>query len=390
MNYDFDTVIPRRGTDSLKWDVPERDLPMWVADMDFAVAPEIAEALSRRIKEGVFGYSIITEEWYDAYIGWWRDRHDFLIEKEWLVFCTGVIPAISSAVRKLTTPNEKVLIQTPVYNTFYNCIRNNGRRVLECPLHYENQTYTMDFGALETALSDPETTLMLLCNPQNPAGVIWDRETLEKVGDLCRKYGVTVLSDEIHCDLTEPGKSYVPFASVSETCRDISITLITPTKAFNLAGLKTAAVFASDSVLRHKMWRALNTDEVAEPNSFALPAAVAAFTEGAPWLDALRSYVWENKRWVRDFLSEQTPELTVACSDATYLMWVDGRALPNNGKGLSSFLRNETGLYVMRGEAYGPGGEGFFRMNVACPRSLLMDGMDRLSRGVSKYKAFYG
>lgn len=389
MSYDFDTVRDRRGTDSLKWDVPERDLPMWVADMDFPAAPEIAEAMESKLKEGIFGYNIIPDAWYDAYIGWWKERHGLTIEKEWLVFCTGVIPALSSAVRKLTTPNERVVLLTPVYNTFYNSIVNNGRKPLECPLRYEDHKYSIDFSALEEALSDPQATMMFLCNPQNPQGKIWDKETLEKIGELCKKHHVIVIADEIHCDLTEPGKSYVPFASVSDTCRDISITCIAPTKAFNLAGLQTAAVFASNPVLRHKIWRALNTDEVAEANSFAATVAIAAFTKGGPWLDELRTYVFENKKWVSEFLGEEIPELIPIESDATYLLWIDAHALPNEGKGFAEFLRNETGLYIMDGKPYGLGGNGFLRMNVACPRALVMEGMERLRTGAEKYKAFY-
>ncbi len=387
MSYDFDTVRDRRGTDSLKWDVPERDLPMWVADMDFPAAPEIQEAMEEKLREGIFGYNIIPDAWYDAYIGWWKERHGLTIEKEWLIFCTGVIPALSSAVRKLTTPNERVVLLTPVYNTFYNSIVNNGRKPLECPLRYKDHQYSIDFTALEEALSNPQATMMFLCNPQNPEGKIWDRETLEKIGTLCKKHHVIVIADEIHCDLTEPGKSYIPFASVSETCRDISITCIAPTKAFNLAGIQTAAVFASNPVLRHKIWRALNTDEVAEANSFAATAAIAAFTKGGPWLDELRAYVFENKKCVSEFLGREIPELFPVNSDATYLLWIDAHALPNEGKGFAKFLRNETGLFIMDGGLYGLGGEGFLRMNVACPRSLVMEGLERLRAGAEKYKA---
>ena len=285
MTYDFDTVISRKNTSSLKWNVKENELPMWVADMDFQTAPEIIRALKARTEHGIFGYSEVEDDWYKAYISWWSRRHGLKIEKDWLVFCTGVIPAISSSVRKLTTPNENVVIQTPVYNIFFNSIINNGCRPLENALIYENGEYRMDFEDLEMKLSDPQTTLMLLCNPQNPTGKIWDFKTLKTVGDLCAKYNVTVISDEIHCDLVAPGKEYIPFASVSENCKNNSITCIAPTKAFNIAGLNTAAVCIPNKELRHKIWRALNTDEVAEPNAFAVGAAVAAFTEGEAWLN---------------------------------------------------------------------------------------------------------
>ena len=296
MIYDFDLKTDRIGTNSLKWNVPDGELPMWVADMDFLTAPEVREAVLQRAEHGIFGYTIIPEEWYAAYIHWWEKRHQFKLEKDWLIFATGVVPAISSAVRKLTTAGENVLIQTPVYNIFFNSIVNNGRNVVEAPLIYDGRNYAIDWTELERKLADPQTTLMILCNPHNPVGKIWDRETLTKIGEFCSRHHVTVISDEIHCDVTAPARSYIPFASVSETCRKISVTCIAPTKAFNLAGIQTAAVVVPDENLRHKMWRALNTDEVAEPNAFAVDAAVAAFTKGGPWLDALREYIAGNKQ----------------------------------------------------------------------------------------------
>ena len=305
MKYNFDQVINRRNTNSLKWDVKENELPMWVADMDFETAPEIQEAIQKRAAHGIFGYSILPDEWYEAYIGWWERRHHVTFEKDWLIFTTGVVPAISSIVRKLTTPAEKVVIQTPVYNIFYNSILNNGRVVLESPLQYDGKEYHMDLADLEKKLSDPQTGLMILCNPQNPTGKIWDRETLAKVGELCAKYHVVVVSDEIHCDLTDPQKEYIPFASVSEICAQNSITCIAPTKAFNIAGMQTAAVVVPNDTLRHKVWRGLNTDEVAEPNVFAVDAAIAAFTKGEPWLNALREYIAENKKQVVAFLEKE-------------------------------------------------------------------------------------
>ncbi len=279
MPYNFDEPVNRRNTHSLKWDVKEQELPMWVADMDFQTASEIQEAIRERAAHGVFGYSIVPEEWYQAYMGWWEKRHHFSMEKEWLVFCTGVVPAISSMVRKLTTAGENVLVQTPVYNIFFNSIVNNGRNIVESPLRYDGNTYQMDFEDLERKFSDPQTTLMILCNPHNPVGRIWSREELEQVGGLCRKYHVTVISDEIHCDLTSPGQEYIPFASVSENCKNTSITCMAPTKAFNLAGLQTAAVAVPNPNLRHKVWRGLNTDEVAEPNSFAVEAGCGCIYE---------------------------------------------------------------------------------------------------------------
>ena len=383
MKYDFDLQIDRRNTNSLKWDVAEYELPMWVADMDFQTAPEVLSAIKKRVEHGIFGYSIVPEEWNQAIMSWWRERHNFQIQKEWLIFCNGVVPAISSTVRKLTTVGENILIQTPVYNIFFNSIINNGRHVLESPLSYDGEVYHIDFKELEEKLAEPQTTMMILCNPHNPIGKIWDRETLERIGELCWKHHVLVISDEIHCDLTVPEHDYIPFASVSEKCKENSITCIAPTKAFNIAGLQTAAVIIPNETLRHKVNRALNTDEVAEPNAFAIEAAVAAFREGEAWLDELREYIQENKKYVNDFLKKELPELKSVPSEATYLLWIDCSNILENATELSKILRETTGLYLSAGNQYGGNGGQFLRMNIACPREVLKDGLKRLKRGIS-------
>ena len=380
MAYDFDEVIDRRNTGSLKWDVAENELPMWVADMDFKTAPEIADAILKRVKHGVFGYSVTGEGWSEAIINWWKKRHALQIKSEWLIFCTGIVPAISSIVRKLTTPNENVLVQTPVYNIFFNSIVNNGCRPVENELIYKNGEYSVDFDDLEKKLSDPQTALMILCNPHNPIGKIWDKETLEKIGELCFKHHVTVIADEIHCDLTDPGEEYTPFASISEKCRNNSITCIAPTKAFNIAGLQTAAVFVPDENLRHKVNRGLNTDEVAEPNVFAALAAEAAFKYGEKWLDELRVYLYENKKIVADYLSENLPEIKLVPSKATYLLWLDCSGLAGKNEDLAREIRKKTGLYLSSGGAYRGNGGKFLRMNIACPKEVLKDGLERLKR----------
>ncbi len=385
MSYDFDTVINRRNTDAMKWNVGENELPMWVADMDFAAAPEIQKALQKRLDHGVFGYSEIPDAWYEAYIGWWKTRHGFEMDREWLVFCTGVVPAISSIVRKLTTPNENVLIQTPVYNIFFNSIVNNGCRVLESPLCYRDGAYSVDWVDLEAKLADPQTTLMILCNPHNPIGKIWKQETLARIGTLAKRHHVTVVSDEIHCDITAPGRDYVPFLSVSDDCRAVGIAAIAPTKAFNLAGMQTAAVCVPDPTLRHRVWRGLNTDEVAEPNAFAVPAAVAAFTAGAPWLDAMRAYVFENRAIAAERIANALPRVRVIEGEATYLLWLDVSAITSDGTALCRYLRERTGLIVSAGASYGASGTAFLRVNLACPKAVLADGLDRLCRGILEY-----
>ena len=386
--YNFDEIIDRRGTNSYKWNVKDGELPMCVAYMDFRAAPAILKAIQERAAHGIFGYSHIPPAWNEAICGWWQRRHNFALSPDWLIFCTGVVPAISSVVRKLTTPGENVLIQTPVYNVFFNCILNNGRRVLESPLALTEQGYAMDFIDLEAKLSDPQTTLMLLCNPQNPGGAIWDRETLRRVGELCARHHVLVLSDEIHCDIADPGSAYVPFASVSETCRKNSVTCLAPTKAFNIAGLKSAAVSVPHPVLRHKVWRALNTDEVAEPNAFAIDAAIAAFTQGDAWLDELCAYVAENKRLLREFIARELPQIKAVPGKATYLCWLDCRALPRS-ECLARSLREKAWLYVSDGAQYGQCGTGFLRVNLACPRSLVEDGLERLKKGIQKHVKQY-
>ena len=396
--FEFDRLIDRRGTGSYKWDVRDGELPMWVADMDFQTAPCVQKAIEERAAHGIFGYNVVPEEWYDAYQSWWETRHHFRIEKDWLIFCTGVVPAISSIVRKMTTVGENVLILTPVYNIFFNSIVNNGRNVVQCPLKYgtaggaamagdaealDSQEYEIDWPAFEQALSDPQTTLLIFCNPHNPVGRIWTKEELARVGELCKKHGVLVVSDEIHCDLTDPGKEYIPFASVSDACRVNSITCIAPTKAFNLAGMQTAAVFAADPAIRHKVWRGLNTDECAEPNTFACGVAIAAFTNGAPWLDALRDYLYENKQVARQFLAERLPKVHLVPSEATYLLWLDCSAYTKDSVFLAEFLRKETGLFVSEGAEYGRTGEPFLRLNIACPRERLEDGLKRMEEGIS-------
>lgn len=380
MKYDFDRIIDRRNTGSLKWDESrEGELPLWVADMDFETAPCVKESLQKRVEHGIFGYSIIPPEWADSYIYWWKKRHNFTINRDSLIFSTGVVPAISSCVRKLTSVAEKVLIQTPCYNIFFNSIVNNGRYVVESPLDFDGKEYKINFERLEKDLSDPQVSLMILCNPQNPTGNIWTRKELARIGDLCKKYGVTVISDEIHCDITEPGFNYTPFAGASETCAQISVSCLAPTKCFNIAGINSAAVVVPNPHLRHKVWRALNTDEIAEPNAFAVAATVAAFTQGEDWLNQLNEYLFENRRYAEAILSS-IPEdkVTVVKGKATYLLWV---RVFKNGDKFAEELRKNTGLFINGGTEYGKTGEDFVRINLACPRKILEEALSRFKTG---------
>ena len=384
--YNFDTVIDRAGTASVKWDVKEGELPMWVADMDFQTAPEIIEALKKRVEHGVFGYTAVSDEWRRAVCGWWESRHQFKIENDWLLFCTGVIPVLSTAVRRFAAPGDNVLVLSPVYNHFYISIEDNDRRALESRLIYDGSGYTVDWADFEAKLSDPKTTLLIPSNPNNPTGNIWDRETLGRIGALCKTHRVVVVADEIHCDLTDPGYEYVPYASVSEDCAEGSITCIAPTKAFNIAGVQTAAAVVPNEELRKKLKKALICGDVAEPSAFAIDAAVAAFSEGGPWLDALRQYLAENKALIGDFIKNNLPQVKVTPSHATYLVWLDFSRITEDGRAFCDFLRRETGLFLNMGQIYRGNGGSFARLNAACPRVCIEDAMERLKRGVEAFE----
>lgn len=387
MSFDFDRLTDRSGTYSYKWDVRDGELPMWVADMDFEVAEPIRRAIVDRAEHGIFGYSATPCEFFEAVSAYWERRHGYRVPTEHMVYSNGVVAALSSMVRKLSTPAENVLIQAPVYNIFYNSIVNNGRNVLSSDLVYDGDGYSIDFDDLEEKLSRPQTSLMILCNPHNPVGRIWTREELSRIGELCKKHGVTVISDEIHCDVTAPGESYVPFASVSDVCRDISVTCIAASKTFNIAGLQSACIFAADPVLRHRVWRGINTDEVGEPNAFSMQANIAAFTECDGWVEAMRKYVFENKRVAAEYINENIEGMKAGESLSTYLLWIDISGVAEDSVDFCDKLREYTGLYLSDGAEYGECGRAFVRMNLATQRARVLDGLERLKRGAELYKA---
>ncbi len=390
MKYDFDRIIDRRSAGTQKWDVVEGELPLSMADMDSEVAPAIRKAFEERVAHPNYGYTDLLPEWYEAYITWWKECHHFEIEKDWVIFRMGVIPSLSTSVRKLTYPAEKVLFFTPSYNLFFNSTVNNGRFVKQCPLRYENGEYSIDYDVLEEALSDPQVSLMILCNPLNPVGKIWTREELARIAHMCKEHNVTVFSDEIHCDLCDPGREYVPFASVSEEAAEISVTAIAPTKAFSLAGIQTSAVVIPNKFLRHKVWRAINTDELAEPNILGAIAPAAAFLHSGDWLDEARQYIFDNKQYVREYIKERVPGVWVVPSEATYLLWFDCRKICEDSGALYEFIRRETGLVLIDGTGYGEGGESFLRMNCAYPRAQIEDGLQRFEKGVKAFLAQKG
>ncbi len=380
MRFDFDKLTDRIGTNSMKWDVSQGELPMWVADMDLETAPCVKKAIQKRAEHGCFGYSLVPESFYEAISDWWRVRHNTFFDKSDMIFTTGVVPAISSLVRKLSSVGDNVLIQAPVYNIFYNSILNNGRKVLSSDLIYDFDSgeYSIDFADLERKMSEPGTTLMILCNPHNPVGRIWTRYELDKIGSLAKKYGVTVISDEIHCDIVMPGREYTPFASVSDTNADISLTLVSSSKAFNTAGLQCAAVIVKNKDLYRLAHRGLNTDEVAEPNAFATAALEAAFREGAEWLTQLCEYLFENRRIAEEFIKSELPRLRVTHGEATYLLWVNISDYSHSSVELCDKIRQKSGLYISDGYEYGECANGFVRINLATQRQRLYDGLYRL------------
>jgi cystathionine beta-lyase len=386
MPFDFDQIIDRRATNSFKWDVGADELPMWVADMDFATAPAIVSAIEKRLRQGAFGYNTVPDSFRESIIRWWRTRHQYTMEKEWILYCTGVVPAISSIVRKMTEIGDDIVVLAPVYNIFYNSILNNERKVLASGLRYADGDYAIDFADLEEKLSRSTTSLFIFCNPHNPIGKVWDRQTLERVAELCIKHDVLVVSDEIHCDLTHIGRKYTPFASVSEAIADRTITCVAPTKTFNIAGLQTSAIVIQNPEIRARVDREINTDEVAEPNSFAIQAAEAAFDEGEEWLEELRIYLDGNRKMLTEELAQTVPEVHVVEAEATYLAWIDCSAITDNTKELCTYLRAKTGLYLSEGDIFGGNGSRFVRWNYACPNALLVDGIRRFGEGFALYR----
>ncbi|MBQ9084588.1 MAG: pyridoxal phosphate-dependent aminotransferase [Clostridia bacterium] len=384
---DFDKPKDRTGTLSYKWDCCEGALPMWVADMDFEAPRAVVEAITKRASHGIYGYSYVPDEFFEAVSGYFARRHSFAIPTEWMIYSSGIVAAISSAVRWLTRPNENVLIQAPVYNIFYNSIINNGRRVLSSDLVYRDGCYSIDFADLEAKLADPQTSLMILCNPHNPVGKIWSGEELAKIGELAHRYGVIVLSDEIHCDLTLPGLEYTPFASVNDTCADIAITAVAGSKTFNIAGLQSAVIAVKDPILRHRVWRGINTDEVGEPNAFAIQGCIAAFNQCDEWVDGLRAYLAENRRVAEEYIRENIPMLSPVSAEATYLLWVDVSSVCSDSVKLVCHLVKSAGLFVSDGAEYGECGRGFIRINLGTRRALVLEGMERLKKGI---EAFFG
>ena len=390
--YDFDVCPDRRGTESVKWDEFPGTLPMWVADMDFRVAPEIQEALQKRLDHGVFGYELIPDNYFQVMGRWFAQRHGWEgIGRENIVPTTGVIAAYSAAIKAMTVPGDKVLVMTPCYNAFFPAIRNNKCGQLESPLKFDGKHFIVDWDDFEAKVK--QARVFLLCNPHNPVGRVWTREELLLMAEICRRNNVFVVSDEIHCELTYPGHDYTPWATLPEQYVKNSVSCISPTKAFNIAGIQIANIFAADPEILKKMDRAINDNECCDVNVFGVAALQAAYDKGGPWLDALRNYLYHNARTVCCFLEDEMPGVVCPPLEGTYLMWLDCRCALKPGEPLEGFserlanhLKEKHGLVLSTGTIYGAAGEGFERLNIACPRTRLLDGLDRLKEGLISYK----
>lgn len=377
--YDFDSVPSRVGSGSYKWDEYPGTIPLWVADMDFPTAPCIIEALRRRVDHGVFGYTLVRDSYYEALTGWFASRHGFRFSHRDVICVPGVVPALSAIIKALARPGDGVIVMTPVYNCFFSSIRNNGCRIIESPLLIETLedgefAYRIDFDGLERLASDRSVTMLLLCNPHNPGGRVWTPAELTRVRDICCAHGVQVVSDEIHCELTMPGYSYTPYGTVDPD----AVYCLSPSKAFNTAGLQNAAIVCFSDDKRALIDRAVNINEVCDVNPFGVEGLIAAYSpDGAQWLDALKAYVAGNWELAREFFHSHFPTLPLARLEATYLPWIDVRPLGVTGTELADVMERECKVKINGGAMYGD--DGFIRLNIACPRPLLREVFDRFS-----------
>ena len=380
MKYDFNKLSDRRNTHSEKWNVKENELPMWVADMDFVTMPEIQEAIINAAKDGSYGYSYCTDEFFKAYQSWWKCRHDIDIDYRNMVFATGVVSALDSLVRTLTKENDNVMILSPVYNNFFTVVVSNQRNLIVSNLIYENDDFFIDYEDVEEKIKNNNVKLFIFCNPHNPIGKIWKKEEIQKLYNILHKYGVQMISDEIHCDIVDPGCKYVPALSIAD---DI-ITCIAPSKVFNLAGLHSAVTVVNNPEIRERVQKAFYHDDIGEPNYFCVPATITAYTKGADYVDQLNEYLLVNKQYVKDFLKENLPQVKLVSGQATYLLWLDISYYGLPSDEFAKKLREETGLYINDGLHYGPNGDKFIRVNIATSLENVKDGMNRLKTFLSK------
>lgn len=396
MRYDFDKLVSRRGTACVKWDErPPYDMPidtsdvipMWVADMDFEVAPCISKAVQERAMHPVYGYNIVPQRYYDTIVDWFSSRHGWKIDPSWILYTTGVVPAMSAVIKALCKPGSKVAALTPAYNCFFSSIRNNDCSLAECPLVYKYGTHTIDFELLEQICSDPDCGLLLFCNPHNPSGRVWTEEELRRVGDICIRHNVVVASDEIHCEIVMPGYKFIPFASLGQEYQHICVTMNSSSKAFNTAGLQIANIISDNPLWREKINKAININEICDVNPFGHVALVAAYSEeGAQWLSQLNEYIWGNYQLLLEVFGRELPDFPVCSLEGTYLAWFDCSALGGmkTEDVEESLLRNEK-VWINTGTMYGR--DGFMRINLAAPRSLIAEGLRRIVIGLKRLQA---
>lgn len=386
MTYDFDKIISRRGTNCVKWDeFTDPDIiPLWVADMDFETAPSVQQALMKRMQHGCFGYTLVPESYYNATIQWFQHKHGWSIERPSFIYTSGVVPAISAIIKAVTSPGDKVLVQTPVYNCFFSSIRNNGCTLAENPLKMEGNRYEVDWQDFEAKCADPSVKVFLLCNPHNPAGRVWTRQELVQMGNICLKHGVFVISDEIHCEFVMPGHTYTPFASISEDFAMNCAVCLSPSKAFNIAGLQIANIIVKNEEVRKRVDKAININEVCDVNPFGVIALQAAYSaEGEEWLNQLCHYISNNYLMACQLFTEALPQCPVTTLEGTYLMWVDIRATGKTSRQVTDHLLRKAKVYVNCGTMYGEAtGEGYIRINLATRRNLLEEGIMRIIKSL--------
>ena len=381
MKYDFDKIIDRRNTGCVKWDESNINdvIPLWVADMDFAVAPAIQQAIRKRAEHPVYGYTHVPNQYYESVISWFKRRHQWSIQREWILYTIGVVPAMSVAIKAFTMPGERVLFLSPDYNCFFSSVRNNGCQCGESVLVWNKTTqrFEVDWADFEAQCADEKTTLFLLCNPHNPTGRVWTREELERMASICHQHNVQIVSDEIHCELVMPNHHFTPMGLVDAD----AVVMNSPSKSFNIAGLMMANIICRDEMKRRRLDRAININEVCDVNVFAPYAIMAAYNESEDWIDQLNLYLWDNYQALLSFFDEYLPHMHPMPLEGTYLVWVDCRELNIDVDTLCERLLNEYGVWVNPGTMYGPqSGQGFIRINVACPRTQLMEGLRRIAK----------
>ena len=391
MKWNFDEVVNREGTECVKYDLREeifgkKDIiPMWVADMDFQTPPFIVNKLSARINHGIFGYSFRPPEYFSSIINWLRVRHNWIIEKDWICFSPGIVPALSLSTLAFTRPGDTIIVQPPVYFPFFSAVENHGRKLVYNQLIEKQGRWTMDFDSLISSL-DKNTRMIIISNPHNPVGRAWSVEELSKLAEICLKNKIIILSDEIHCDLVLPGYYHSPMARLSEEIADITVTCIAPSKTFNLAGLSTSSVIISNPVMRKYFNKKIESLHIGNGNIAGNVASVAAYSEGHEWLDQLMDYINLNVDNTMKYFRELIPEIIPVQPEATYMIWLDCRKFEMTGKELGRFFVDRAGVGMNEGSAFGPGGEGFMRMNLAAPRKTVIKALEQIEKTVSSIR----